>query len=144
MQFTKIIYLCRPNQCSSFCLFLALWSFCAWPTLCRGEGGCFIWGWDIKKFQKQMVKCPYCFATDCSSLKRTGNTLIKKKMHSLFQQWLSWECQSTSVWFPCPESSPHNWKLPGSFLSQPMYAALNVNFNFEKAQVNNTWKNRYL
>ena len=27
-----------------------IWSFCVWPTLCRG--GCFTWGWDVKKFGK--------------------------------------------------------------------------------------------
>ena len=35
---------CPPNQ------FGALLSFRVWPTLCRVEGACFTWGWDINKF----------------------------------------------------------------------------------------------
>ena len=40
-----------PNQCWS--LLPALWSFRIWPTLCRGEGGCFSWDWDIRNFAKK-------------------------------------------------------------------------------------------
>ena len=41
-----------PNQCWS--LFPVLWSFRAWSTLCRGEGGCFTWYLNTRKFA---VKC---------------------------------------------------------------------------------------
>ena len=47
------IYPRPPNQCWS--LPLALWSFRIWPTLCKGEGGCFTWDWDIRNFAKNWL-----------------------------------------------------------------------------------------
>ena len=61
-----------PNQCWS--LFPVLWSFRAWTTLCRGEGGggCFTWYLNTRKFAKT-VKCIIRFATDCSSTASIGS-----------------------------------------------------------------------
>ena len=53
------IYPRPPNQCWS--LLRALWSFRIWPTLCRGEGGCFTWDWDIPKFSPSVSSVSHQF-----------------------------------------------------------------------------------
>ena len=102
------IYPRPPNECWS--LLPALWSFRIWPTLCRGEGGCFTWDWDIRTVRQKTVKCLIIFASDC----RLGSQNLKIAVGLRTQN-------SRRVPTPPPTHKPvprsaQNWRAHSSFM----------------------------